>query len=86
MFTKKSLFAVASCLALAAAETSSVEYPTAAEIEAARNSVLPFSPVSNVKGVAFDRFVNIWIENTVSGDRVFRKLGKIKELPLKTAC
>ncbi|KAI2786870.1 Phosphate-repressible acid phosphatase [Penicillium oxalicum] len=64
MFTKKSLFAVASCLALAAAETSSVEYPTAAEIEAARNSVLPFSPVSNVKGVAFDRFVNIWIENT----------------------
>lgn len=66
MFTKKSLFAFVSCLAMAAAETSTVEYPTAAEIAAARASVLPYSPVSNVKGLAFDRFVDIWIENTVS--------------------
>lgn len=51
---------------MAAAETSTIEYPTAAEIEAAQASVLPYSPVSNVKGLAFDRFVDVWIENTVS--------------------
>jgi acid phosphatase len=67
MFTKKSLFTFVSCLAVAAAETSTVEYPTAAEIAVAKASVLPYSPVSNVKGLAFDRFVDIWIENTVSG-------------------
>ncbi|OJJ42414.1 hypothetical protein ASPZODRAFT_76923 [Penicilliopsis zonata CBS 506.65] len=50
-------------LTLAAAQTTSVEYPTAAEIEAARASVLPYSPVSNVKGKAFSRFVDIWLEN-----------------------
>jgi acid phosphatase len=51
---------------LAAAETSTEQYPTAAEIAASQASVLPYSPVSNVKGLAFDRFVDIWIENTVS--------------------
>ncbi|KAF7715447.1 Uncharacterized protein PECH_007131 [Penicillium ucsense] len=80
MFTKQGLFAFASCLALAAAETSSVQYPTAAEIEAARESVLPFSPVSNVKGAAFNRFVNIWIENTdfdtTAADANFQALAK----------
>ncbi|KAJ5152716.1 Phosphate-repressible acid phosphatase [Penicillium canariense] len=80
MFTKKSLFAFVSCLALAAAETSTVQYPTAAEIEASRESVLPYSPVSNVRGLAFDRFVNIWIENTdfdtTAADKNFEALAK----------
>jgi acid phosphatase len=66
MFTKKSLLAFVSCLAMAAAETTTIENPTAAEIEAAQASVLPYSPVSNVRGLAFDRFVDVWIENTVS--------------------
>ncbi|KAJ5378023.1 Phosphate-repressible acid phosphatase [Penicillium cataractarum] len=80
MFTKKSLLAFVGCLAMAAAETTTVEYPTAAEIEAAQASVLPYSPVSNVKGLAFDRFVDVWIENTdfatTAGDKNFEALAK----------
>lgn len=62
MFSKNTQFALLSGLALAAA---SVETPSQAEIDAARATVQPFSPVSNVKGLAFDRFAQIWIENTV---------------------
>ncbi|KAJ5691954.1 Phosphate-repressible acid phosphatase [Penicillium macrosclerotiorum] len=80
MFTKQSLLAFVGSLAMAAAATSSVEYPTQAEIEAAQASVLPYSPVSNVKGLAFNRFVNIWIENTdfdtTAADKNFEKLAK----------
>jgi acid phosphatase len=63
MFTKQTLLALIGALALVAA---SDEHPTQAEIDAAREKVLPYSPVSNVKGLAFNRFVNIWLENTVS--------------------
>ena len=68
MFTKQTLTAFVGALALASAETvpASDEYPTAAEIASAQASVLPYSPVSNVKGLAFNRFAQIWIENTVS--------------------
>ncbi|CEJ61489.1 Putative Catalytic activity: acid phosphatases also catalyze transphosphorylations (Precursor) [Penicillium brasilianum] len=80
MFTKKSLLAFVSCLAMAAAETSTEKYPTAAEIAAAQASVLPYSPVSNVKGLAFNRFVDVWIENTdfstSAGDKNFEALAK----------
>ena len=65
MFTKKSLAVFIGALALAAAKTTTVEYPTDAEVEAAAATVVPLSPTSHVKGLAFDRFVNIWIENTV---------------------
>jgi acid phosphatase len=65
MFTKQSLAVFIGALALAAAKTTTVEYPTDAEVEAAAATVVPLSPTSNVKGLAFDRFVNIWIENTV---------------------
>jgi acid phosphatase len=65
MFTKQTLFAFVGALALAAATTTTEETPTQAEIDAARATALPYSPVSNVKGLAFDRFVNIWLENTV---------------------
>lgn len=64
MFSKQTLLSLG-FLALATAKTITEENPTEAEIQAARASVLPYSPVSNVKGLAFDRFVNIWIENTV---------------------
>lgn len=80
MFTKQSLFAFVSCLALAAAETSTEQYPTAAEIAASQASVLPYSPVSNVKGVAFDRFVDIWIENTVSDPLYWKTTGSSANL------
>lgn len=62
MFSKNTQFAFLSGLALASA---SLETPSQAEIDAARATVQPFSPVSNVKGLAFDRFAQIWIENTV---------------------
>ena len=65
MFTKQALLAFVGALALAAATTTTEENPTQAEIDAARATTLPYSPVSNVKGLAFDRFVNIWLENTV---------------------
>jgi acid phosphatase len=65
MFTKQTLLAFVGALALGAAKTITEENPTQAEIDAARATVLPYSPVSNVKGLAFDRFVDIWLENTV---------------------
>ena len=66
MFTKQAFTTLVGALALTSAKTTTVEYPTEAEIEAAAATVLPYSPVSNVKGLAFDRFFQIWIENTVS--------------------
>lgn len=41
---------------------------TAAGFAAAQSATTqPLSPVSNVKGVVFDRFFQIWLENTVRG-------------------
>jgi acid phosphatase len=39
--------------------------PTLTAIEAAAATQAVLSPVSNVKGVAFDRFIQVWLENTV---------------------
>ncbi|KAL4889892.1 phosphoesterase family-domain-containing protein [Aspergillus ambiguus] len=64
MFSKQSLVTLLGGLSLALAQTSSEQYPSISEIEAAQASVLPYSPVSNVKGLSFNRFVNIWLENT----------------------
>ncbi|KAL5340866.1 phosphoesterase family-domain-containing protein [Aspergillus crustosus] len=64
MYTKKTLVALLGGLTLALAQTSAEQTPSAAEIEAAQATVLPYSPVSNVKGKTFQRFVNIWLENT----------------------
>jgi acid phosphatase len=38
--------------------------PSLSSIEAAQATVKPLSPTSNVKGVAFDRIIQIWLENT----------------------
>ncbi|KAJ5640076.1 uncharacterized protein N7484_007938 [Penicillium longicatenatum] len=82
MFTKQTLTAFVGALALASAKTISTsdEYPSAAEIAASKASVLPYSPVSNVKGLAFNRFAQIWIENTdfqtAADDKNFAKLAK----------
>ncbi|RAH81624.1 phosphoesterase-domain-containing protein [Aspergillus japonicus CBS 114.51] len=64
MFTKQSVLTLLGGLSLALAQTTTEEYPSAAEIAAAKASVQPYSPVSNVKGLSFNRFVNIWLENT----------------------
>jgi acid phosphatase len=46
--------------------------PAASSIAAAQASIQPSSPTSNVKGAAFDRIIQIWLENTdfavASGD------------------
>ena len=62
-----------------AATTSYAPKPTFTTIQPALTSILatqattvPLSPVSNVKGVAFDRIVQIWLENTVTSLRVVR--------------
>ncbi len=69
------IFALAlggSNVALAATSTSYASRPTFSTIEPAVASIYatqatatPLSPVSNVKGAAFDRIVQIWLENTV---------------------
>jgi acid phosphatase len=38
--------------------------PSLSAIAAAVQTAPALSPVSNVKGVAFDRFVQVWLENT----------------------
>ncbi|KAE8140927.1 phosphoesterase family-domain-containing protein [Aspergillus pseudotamarii] len=38
--------------------------PSLSEIEATAATTLPESPVSNVRGLAFDRFYQLWMENT----------------------
>ena len=43
---------------------STVE-PTLTAIEATAATAVPLSPLSNVKGIAFDRFFQVWLENTV---------------------
>lgn len=66
MFTKQSLVPFVGALAMASAQaTSSIEYPTESQIQASAATVMPYSPVSNVKGLAFDRFTDIWFENQV---------------------
>jgi hypothetical protein len=59
-------------VALAATSTSYASRPTFSTIEpslasiyATQATATSLSPVSNVKGAAFDRIVQIWLENTV---------------------
>lgn len=77
MFNKQTLACLASTLAVASA---SFKYPTTAEVEAAAATIQPLSPTSNVKGVAFNRFVDIWFENTdfetTAADPNFSKLAE----------
>jgi acid phosphatase len=41
--------------------------PTLTQIEATAATASSLSPLSNVKGVAFDRFYEVFLENTVQG-------------------
>lgn len=65
----------ASLLALvgvAAAASITTSEPAIAAIHAAEATTLPSSPTSDVQGVAFNRFFQIWLENTVSIPRFTR--------------
>jgi hypothetical protein len=41
--------------------------PSLTQIEAASATATPLSPTSNVQGKAFNRIIQIWLENTVRG-------------------
>jgi len=43
--------------------TQSASRPSKPEIEAAAATAAVLSPTSNVKGIAFDRFYQVWLEN-----------------------
>ncbi|OJJ50500.1 hypothetical protein ASPZODRAFT_137660 [Penicilliopsis zonata CBS 506.65] len=57
------LAVLAAGLSLAAAQTINTSEPTLAEIRASQAVVKPYSPTSSVKGLAFDRFYQVWLEN-----------------------
>jgi acid phosphatase len=62
----RSIAAVLVAAGLASAATTNVSEPSLTEIEQAAATTKPYSPVSDVKGLAFDRIVDIWLENVVS--------------------
>ena len=57
MLTRNSLVALLGGLAVAGAHPLS---------QRDQETLKPSSPVSNVKGLSFNRFVDIWLENVVS--------------------
>lgn len=61
----KSFVAALLAASVAYARTGTEKKPSQSEIEAAAASTEPHSPISNVKGLAFDRFVQVWLENIV---------------------
>ncbi|KAJ5757290.1 phosphoesterase-domain-containing protein [Penicillium nucicola] len=65
--TLPSLFTGALAISLPPYPTDAPAIPpqaTRSEIEASAAKTVPESPVSNVKGLAFDRFYQLWMENT----------------------
>lgn len=51
--------------AVARAGVATVSEPSLSQIKKAQATTLPESPTSNVKGLAFDRFYQVWLENIV---------------------
>jgi acid phosphatase len=54
---------------LARAEIATTSEPALAQITAAAATTKPESPTSDVKGLAFDRFYQVWLENIVRDSR-----------------
>lgn len=48
------------------AQVATTTEPSLSEISASQATVEPYSPVSNVTGLAFDRIFQVWFENIVS--------------------
>lgn len=67
MCSMKTTVIILAAAILARAEVATTSLPPLSDIKAAAATTLPESPTSNVKGLAFDRFYQIWIENIVSG-------------------
>ena len=70
LFTMKySLATLLGVIASTSAKTATTTQPSLTDIAASAATVAPFSPVSNVDGVAFKRFYQIWFENIVCARR-----------------
>ncbi|KAL4952451.1 phosphoesterase family-domain-containing protein [Aspergillus filifer] len=64
LFTMKySLATLLGAIASTSAKIATTTQPSLSDIAASAATVAPFSPVSNVEGVAFKRFYQIWFEN-----------------------
>lgn len=50
----------------AVAQLATTSEPALSDIHAAAATVVPSSPTSNVEGLAFKRFYQVWLENIVS--------------------
>ncbi|KAL2001672.1 hypothetical protein VTN02DRAFT_1425 [Thermoascus thermophilus] len=60
---RPSIAAFLTAVGMACTATADVANPSIEEIRAAAATTRPLSPVSNVKGLAFDRFIQVWLEN-----------------------
>jgi acid phosphatase len=70
---QSSLSVLLAALTMTAAQTITTSEPALPAIEAAAATTLPYSPVSNYSGIAFDRFIQVWLENVVGRSRVGRR-------------
>jgi len=64
----KGAVALLAAAVLARAQVATTSEPAFAQITAVAATTRPESPISNVKGLAFDRFYQVWLENIVSDD------------------
>lgn len=62
---KKHLVTILLAAILARAKVATTSEPSLSDIKAAAATARPESPTSNVKGLAFDRFYQVWLENIV---------------------
>ncbi|KAE8135618.1 phosphoesterase family-domain-containing protein [Aspergillus pseudotamarii] len=76
----KSFLASLFAASLAYAQTATESEPSLSDIEKAAATTEPYSPVSNVTGLAFDRFFQVWLENIdysdASADENYQWLAK----------
>lgn len=66
---KRALASLLAAAVLARAEIATTSEPALAQITGAAATTNPESPISDVKGLAFDRFYQVWLENIVRDSR-----------------
>lgn len=65
MIAMKTLAVLLGTGASALAQVATTTQPSQSDIAASAATVEPYSPVSNVEGLAFNRIFQIWFENIV---------------------
>lgn len=65
---KASIVTLLVAAVLARAQVATTTEPPLSEITQAAASIKPLSPVSDVPGLVFDRFYQVWLENIVCDD------------------